>query len=1017
MRVWDFSHNPAVMIVTTTLRRVWTIDPDGLETPTSLTKTGSQTPSDSSPHTDVIGQVARSLPQVPLPERWDDELWRSTTHYTLLNQLEVPNMEESQKGSHDWYFTPLRHKVYETFNHVFADAYNAAKNETDDIIGVFKPPSTTVASIRAVDGKTSSATQTCNFDTDTFVYPIWIAPKTRLTFAAGESAHTYEPEGKHWTSTLWFRAGERVTITWETEIGEMQHQTAAVLALGPCEPRPLPLPTDNTIGSIPFGSVRPWRNADNSSEEKEDEVEVSREATHLARAIFLRAGNAVEHCTFDEIDVKEVEAEEEQDQSSQSQPEELEAGNNLQSSLPPADRLYSPLSGQREIRLLFIEPAASIEQELRTRLDIVSLDSEVEYEAISYTWGDPSDRVELRCNDASVTIPRNLEHALKKLRRPREPRRIWADSACINQQDIAERSQQVSIMRHIYQGATRVVAWLGLDEHDEARTAFSAVCDIVRIWRPSGERMAFSSYDMWLEPMDTDRISQVQRAIPPDSWASLHSLFSNMYFRRFWIIQELALGDSAVIVWGDHHVSWGLVGICAAWLMTSGWNYGYSHAPVKSAFSAFLIYVLPLAQKSGISMFSRMDLSALLGMTMGFFESTDARDRIYGLLGMSFAGNNPDTGLILSPDYSQSLHSVYAHAARRILEQDKHLRMLSTVQHGADIDPSWPSWVPRWDQPLRHEPMALQGEQGFYANGGELFCPSDESFSLDGLSLNVQGLLCDTVTEVADVFEKGNIGYHVLKKKTHAAAMTHLIYILSEEDAQLRASWSATLEQFTLFGFSNPKIQAEAISSEGFRQVQVDANPGKYGMRKKVESIGMDRAQNDHLAEFLLYWRERASWETEALRHSSMQPFWDHMDQQTTYVQERAACALNTFAGRRLFFFEDGRPGLGPAAMQPGDAVAVLFGGIIPFVLRPLDSATGEASGGRDGQWQLVGECFVPHLMQGEAVEQAGLLAEGTYTRYDNNSLSLKPEVEDGPPDLRFERKVGENDVRLFRIC
>jgi hypothetical protein len=50
------------------------------------------------------------------------------------------------------------------------------------------------------------------------------------------------------------------------------------------------------------------------------------------------------------------------------------------------------------------------------------------------------------------------------------PRRIWIDAVCINQQDLRERSQQVSIMRDIYRSARDVVVWLG-EDHSRAAEA------------------------------------------------------------------------------------------------------------------------------------------------------------------------------------------------------------------------------------------------------------------------------------------------------------------------------------------------------------------------------------------------------------------------------------------------------------------------------------------------------------------------------------------------------------------
>ena len=61
---------------------------------------------------------------------------------------------------------------------------------------------------------------------------------------------------------------------------------------------------------------------------------------------------------------------------------------------------------------------------------------------------------------------------------------------------------------------------------------------------------------------------------------------------------------------------------------------------------------------------------------------------------------------------------------------------------------------------------------------------------------------------------------------------------------------------------------------------------------------------------------------------------------------------------------------LGPKVTQPGDIVCVLFGGKLPFCLRPLGD-----------RYLLVGECYVHGLMNGEAMEmmERGNLAEGVF--------------------------------------
>ena len=79
------------------------------------------------------------------------------------------------------------------------------------------------------------------------------------------------------------------------------------------------------------------------------------------------------------------------------------------------DGLYSPLLGQRDIRLLEVLPGddASI---VVTSLVTVSLDSKPTYAALSYAWGDTTQTSTIECNGKSITITTSLAEALKAFR-------------------------------------------------------------------------------------------------------------------------------------------------------------------------------------------------------------------------------------------------------------------------------------------------------------------------------------------------------------------------------------------------------------------------------------------------------------------------------------------------------------------------------------------------------------------------------------------------------------------------
>jgi hypothetical protein len=63
----------------------------------------------------------------------------------------------------------------------------------------------------------------------------------------------------------------------------------------------------------------------------------------------------------------------------------------------------------------------------------------------------------------------NLDEALRSLSlNSHLETLLWAAAICVNQQDQAERSSQILLMRRLYQNAESVSAWLGpYPDHDD----------------------------------------------------------------------------------------------------------------------------------------------------------------------------------------------------------------------------------------------------------------------------------------------------------------------------------------------------------------------------------------------------------------------------------------------------------------------------------------------------------------------------------------------------------------------
>ena len=86
------------------------------------------------------------------------------------------------------------------------------------------------------------------------------------------------------------------------------------------------------------------------------------------------------------------------------------------------------------------------------------------YSTLSYCVGSLNDTASLLVNGLEFNAFRNLEHALDCVRlhwsktNPGDELLIWVDQICINQDNNTEKSQQVYLMKHIYQGCHQVFA-------------------------------------------------------------------------------------------------------------------------------------------------------------------------------------------------------------------------------------------------------------------------------------------------------------------------------------------------------------------------------------------------------------------------------------------------------------------------------------------------------------------------------------------------------------------------------
>ena len=128
---------------------------------------------------------------------------------------------------------------------------------------------------------------------------------------------------------------------------------------------------------------------------------------------------------------------------------------------------YSSLLNDRtSVRLLKLYPDDDSGSKITCELFHSDTNSNIQYEALSYTWGDDPHTVDIQVNGCDFPVKLNLEAALRALRKIDDPRVLWIDAICINQADLKERAKHVRNMWSIYQAASCVLVWLGLGDGD-----------------------------------------------------------------------------------------------------------------------------------------------------------------------------------------------------------------------------------------------------------------------------------------------------------------------------------------------------------------------------------------------------------------------------------------------------------------------------------------------------------------------------------------------------------------------
>lgn len=651
-------------------------------------------------------------------------------------------------------------------------------------------------------------------------------------------------------------------------------------------------------------------------------------------------------------------------------------------------------SREGEIRLLVLLP--NVDDTATIQCQLISCNKESKtYVALSYCWGkpDPGNSSTIELEGQPVKVTPNLLAALKRLRNKSTRMYLWVDALCINQDDIPERSEQVSQMKEIYQKAVYVVCFLG-EEEDQSNLAMDFLLKF-----ETQEDFISSLQELWSENSE------------PRMYA-LQALLRREYWKRVWIMQEIVLARKSYICCGEYAVSWTsfvwfFVPLSSSEISSSATT-RMMYTAVKTTAKAWVIPLISLWHKNRYG----LPVSSLDSLVQSRQrKATDLHDHVYGVIGfldewspgvdyktpvplfylavaLRFILEEGNLDILtmcknFDPEFQGSKEEGVENIVREAKKALKKNRGVTEIDSRGEIftiavqafdlietkeytieklpvkeatERLWtgvglatlPSWAPRLNDttisPSQYILLNPKRRTEDRASGG---LPAEVNLVSEGKELLIKGLILDSIDCISEHISQPK----VLPKSFQSlmASGKHLAKDLYEPIRKDWALWEKkTNKRHDWKVWEKKKDKAQPYNPYGGLDEQKVAYTATTLVGVQISDPITEKLSKDLVA----YW---SGWTENGIAFSNAQSIED--------LTDITVCS----SSHQFFITKKKYMGRGPSTMKKGDLVCVLYGGNVPFVLRPWA-----------GKHFLIGECYVHGVMSGEAIamRDAGELEE-----------------------------------------
>ena len=625
---------------------------------------------------------------------------------------------------------------------------------------------------------------------------------------------------------------------------------------------------------------------------------------------------------------------------------------------------YQPLEFPDSIRIIKLEPApASADgQSLKIECKLVEVrfSAQVEYEAISYVWGEPKFSACLSLPNGTINITKNLCAALNAFRHETKPRYLWADAVCINQQDLVEKASQIKMMAQIFGSARTVLVWLGPGD-DRTGHVFGLLKHLSSIAPSYGVRSREitsedPSDEVWegLDPTDDEK-ARLNNIAKDFDFHGMDAFYSLPWFRRLWVVQEITLARAIQMRCGEHEISW------KDFITTARVQY----RSVRR--STLLNLRLPIGFQSCV----------LIDQTKIKWEAKKPRqlidhvrflrdnmcsndlDRIYALISLQGPADP-----VIEPDYSISVEELFVRFSIGIMKRAFDIYVLyyaglahriggtnrgsentvydSQTPNADQLCEKLPSWVPDWNIRRISRSFSLGSDFNRYS--------AASAVPLERFTIHHA--------------ETSNPERSIINVKVLGIDQVKIGQNLGHERRM-------NLEQF------REKILLIKAFYDQHQHEVTQYPPGQDALVRFVRTITADL--NEVVTQEWIRETKTTNELVDLWRHFENTPVLEKSVQPAAYYESstpalgrgniRIMSQLYTFRvairtvvqDRQLVITKLGRVGLLPAIAQPGDWIIVVAGTRVPFVIRP----TGRQYRGQE-TWYIVGDCYLNGIMYGE---------------------------------------------------